>query len=211
MAGEPTPPIDGQPPHTDASAPLDALAGQPIIEVERDGVSYTLLGTAHISQASIDAVRALIASGRFDAVAVELDEQRLRALTDAESLHRLDLFAIIREGKIGLVAANLALAAYQRRLAEKLGVQPGAELKAAAEGAGEAGLPLQLIDREVGLTLRRAWTALGFWGRAKLGVGLAGSLFTDEEVDEEEIEKLKQGDMLERSFGEFAAMDPALY
>ncbi|TXK64457.1 TraB/GumN family protein [Alkalisalibacterium limincola] len=188
-----------------------ALLGQPILEVERDGIHYTLLGTAHISQASIDAVEALVASGRFDAVAVELDEQRLRALTDVESLHKLDLFAIIREGKVGLVAANLALAAYQRRLAEKLGVQPGAELKAAAEGADAAGVPVVLIDREVGLTLRRAWTALGFWGRMKLAMGLAGSLFTNDDVDEAEIEKLKQGDMLERSFGEFAAMDPALY
>jgi len=184
---------------------------QPHLIVERDGVRFTLLGTAHISKASVDAVEAEVASGRYDAIAVELDGQRHRALTDPEALAKLDLFQIIRQGKIGLVAANLALAAYQRRLAEQLGVEPGAELKAAALRAKERDLPLYLIDRDVGTTLKRAWSGLGFWGRSKLMAGLAGSLFIDEKVDEGDIEKLKQGDILESSFGEFAAETPQLF
>lgn len=188
-----------------------ALHSQPQAIVERDGVRYTLLGTAHVSRASIDAVRAEVASGRYDGVAVELDAQRHRALTDPQAMAKLDLFQIIREGKIGLVAANLALAAYQRRLAEQLGVEPGAELKAAAVDAAERGLPVQLIDRDVGTTLKRAWSSLGLWGRAKLMAGLASSLFVDEKVDEGEIEKLKEGDLLESSFGEFAEQTPQLF
>ena len=191
--------------------PADPLHGQPHEIVERDGVRYTLLGTAHVSRASIDAVRAEVASGRYDGVAVELDAQRHRALTDPQAMAKLDLFQIIREGKIGLVAANLALAAYQRRLAEQLGVEPGAELKAAAVDAAERGLPVQLIDRDVGTTLKRAWSSLGLWGRAKLMAGLASSLFVDEKVDEGEIEKLKEGDLLESSFGEFAEQTPQLF
>ncbi|MBP6597136.1 MAG: TraB/GumN family protein [Arenimonas sp.] len=189
----------------------DGLHDQPHAIVERDGVRYTLLGTAHISQASVDAVQAALASGRYDTIAVELDAQRHRALTDPDALAKLDLFQILREGKTGLVAANLALAAYQRRLAEQLGVEPGAELKAAAVGASSRGLGLALIDRDVGTTLRRAFGGLGFWGRAKLMAGLAASLFADEDVDAGEIEKLKQGDFLESSFGEFAAGSPPLY
>jgi pheromone shutdown-related protein TraB len=192
-------------------SPDDSLSGQPHAIVERDGVRYTLLGTAHVSRASIDAVEAAIASGRYDAIAVELDTQRHRALTDPDALAKLDLFQIIREGKIGLVAANLALAAYQRRLAEQLGVEPGAELKAAAMGAKQRDLPLYLIDRDVGTTLKRAWSGLGFWGRSKLMAGLAASLFVDEQVEEHDIEKLKQGDLLESSFGEFAAETPQLF
>ena len=188
-----------------------ALHSQPQAIVERDGVRYTLLGTAHVSRASIDAVRAEVASGRYDGVAVELDAQRHRALTDPQAMAKLDLIQIIREGKIGLVAANLALAAYQRRLAEQLGVEPGAELKAAAVDAAERGLPVQLIDRDVGTTLKRAWSSLGLWGRAKLMAGLASSLFVDEKVDEGEIEKLKEGDLLESSFGEFAEQTPQLF
>ena len=110
-----------------------------------------------------------------------------------------------------MFAANLGLAAYQRRLAEQLGVEPGAELKAAALDARERGLPLHLIDRDVGLTFKRAMQRLGWWGRAKIGGGILASLFADEEVGELDIEKLKQGDMLEASFGEFAQDNPALY
>jgi pheromone shutdown-related protein TraB len=193
------------------SAPGETTDGQPRIVVEREGVRFTLLGTAHVSRASIDAVEAAVASNDFDAIAVELDANRHRAMTDPDALSKLDLFQIIREGKIGLVAANLALAAYQRRLAAQLGVEPGAELKAAAVGAKERELPLHLIDRDVGTTLKRAWAALGFWGRSKLMAGLAAGVFVEEDVDEADIEKLKQGDMLESSFGEFAKETPQLF
>ena len=179
--------------------------------VERDGVRYTLLGTAHVSKTSVDAVRAAIDSGAFDAVAVELDEQRLRAMLDPDALAKLDLVKVLREGKTALFAANLGLAAYQRRLAEQLGIEPGAELKAAVDEAHARGLPMNLIDRDVGITFRRASQRLGWWGRTKLVTGLAMSLFGDEEVGDDEIEKLKQGDMLESSFGEFARENPALY
>lgn len=194
----------------ESSAPFNWRA-QPHAIVERDGVRYTLLGTAHVSRTSVDAVRAAIDSGEFDAIAVELDPQRLAALTDPDALSRLDLVQVIRDGKAALFAANLGLAAYQRRLAEQLGIEPGAELKAAAQEAQVRGLPLHLIDRDVGLTFKRASQRLGWWGRAKLGGGLVMSLFGDEEVGAEEIEKLKQGDLLEASFGEFAAGSPALY
>jgi len=189
----------------------DGLHEQPHAIVEREGVRYTLLGTAHVSQASVEAVEAALASGRYDTIAVELDAQRHVALTDPDALSRLDLFQILREGKTGLVAANLALAAYQRRLAEQLKVEPGAELKAAAVGATERGLRLALVDRDVGITLRRAFGGLGFWGRTKLIAGLGASLLADEEVEAGEIEKLKQGDVLESSFGEFAEGSPPLY
>ena len=141
--------------------PADPLHGQPHEIVERDGVRYTLLGTAHVSRASVDAVRAAVASGDYDSVAVELDPGRLQSLTDPDTLTRLDLVKVIREGKTHLFAANLALAAYQRRLAEQLGVEPGEELKAGALDAQARGLPVHLIDREVGLTFKRALQSLG--------------------------------------------------
>lgn len=196
---------------TEPSPTNAPFLGQPHAVVERDGVRYTLLGTAHVSKTSVDAVRAAIDSGAFDAVAVELDEQRLRAMLDPDALAKLDLVKVLREGKTALFAANLGLAAYQRRLAEQLGIEPGAELKAAVDEAHARGLPMNLIDRDVGITFRRASQRLGWWGRTKLVTGLAMSLFGDEEVGDDEIEKLKQGDMLESSFGEFARENPALY
>lgn len=189
----------------------DPLHGQPHEFVERDGVRYTLLGTAHVSRASVDAVRAAVASGDYDSVAVELDAGRLQSLTDPDTLARLDLVKVIREGKTHLFAANLALAAYQRRLAEQLDVEPGEELKAGALDAKARGLPVHLIDREVGLTFKRALQSLGWWQRTKVGAGILASMFGDEEVGDDEIEKLKQGDLMESSFGEFAAESPQLY
>ena len=198
---------------TDASTDTQPLqiAGQPVVELERDGVHYTLLGTAHVSKASIDAVLAAIDSGRFDAVAVELDEQRHKALTQPDALAQLDLVKVIRERKVAPFAANLALAAYQRRLAEQLGIEPGAELKAAATEAVARNLHLQLIDRDVGITFRRILQGLSWWDRTKLIAGLGGGLFANDEVSEDDIERLKEGDMLESSFGEFARDTPSLY
>lgn len=202
---------DNLPLPTDPAGDDTLFAGQPVRVIERDGVHYTLLGTAHVSHASVEAVEKAIDSGRFDAVAVELDPQRLQALTDPDSLSRLDLVEVIRKGRVALFAANLALAAYQRRLAEQLGIEPGAELKRAVLLANERGLPVHLIDREVGLTFKRASQKLGFFGRIKLMMGLGAGLFSSDEVGADDIEKLKQGDMLESSFGEFADESPALY
>jgi pheromone shutdown-related protein TraB len=191
-------------------APTD-WRDQPHEIVERDGVRYTLLGTAHVSRASVDAVVDAVKNGTFDAVAVELDPQRLQAMTDPDALAKMDLVQVIRNGKTALFAANLALAAYQRRLAEQLGIEPGAELKRAVLEARQRDLPVHLIDREVGLTFKRAADRLGFWQRAKMGGGLLAGLFVDEEVADHDIEKLKQGDILASSFSEFASDSPELY
>ena len=197
---------------TDLSqTPPADFAEQPIIELERDGVHYTLLGTAHVSKASIDAVKSAIDSGRFDAVAVELDSQRHKALTQPDSLAQLDLVKVIREKRIAPFAANLALAAYQRRLAEQIGIEPGAELKMAAMEAEARGLSMQLIDRDVGITFRRILQGLSWWDRVQLIAGVGGGLLTSEDVSEDDIERLKEGDMLESSFGEFAKETPSLY
>ena len=196
------------PPDTDSQ---DALAGQPLLEVERDGCRFILLGTAHISQASVDAVRALLQRERFDAVAVELCEPRFRSLREPNQLASLDLFRVVQEGKVGLVAANLALSAYQRRLARQLGIEPGAEMRAAIEGAETADTPVWRVDRDVGITLRRTYAAVGWWQRLKLMSGLLASVLVDEQVDAGEIEQLKRGDMLESTFSEFASRSEKLY
>ncbi|MCB1553901.1 MAG: TraB/GumN family protein [Xanthomonadales bacterium] len=195
---------------THAAEP-DRLAGQPLREVERDGVHYTLLGTAHVSKASVEAVHALVERGGWDAVGVEVCTPRMQSLRDPDALSKLDLFRVLREGKTGMVAANLALSAYQRRLSEQLGVEPGAEMRAAMEQAEQRGLPAWPIDRDVGLTLRRTYAGLGFWRRAKMLSGLMASVVVDDEVDADEIERLKQGDVLESTFSEFAQRDDRLF
>ncbi len=187
------------------------LENQPIEIVERDGVRYTILGTAHVSRASADAVEHLITSGEFDAVAIELDAGRHAALTDPDRWAKMDLFKVLREGKAGMMAANLALSAFQQRIADQFGIEPGQEMRVAIKTAKEKNLPLLLVDREVGTTLRRVYRNVGFWQRMTLFSGLLAGVFSNEKISEEDIEKLKQGDMLESTFSEFAKSSEKLY
>ena len=197
-------------PETD-SALLPELQGQPIERVQRDGVEYVVLGTAHVSKVSVDAVDALLANEPFDAVAIELCDSRAQSMRDPEAFKQMDLFKVIRQGKAGMVAASLVLSTFQKRLADQSGIQPGAEMKAAMDGADRRGLPLWLVDREVGTTLKRAWHSVGFWQRFGLLGGLLASVFEREAIEQEEIEKLKQGDLLESAFSEFASESKPLY
>ena len=192
-------------------APPDALADQPLARIERDGVEYVLLGTAHVSRASVEAVKALIEREPFDAIAVELCESRARGIRDPEAFAKMDLFQVIRTGKAGMVFASLALSSFQQRIAEQYGIEPGAEMKAAMREADTRGLPLWLVDREIGTTLNHAYRGVRFRDRLGIIGGLIASVFSSDEIDEAEIEKLKQGDILEGAFGEFARESKPLY
>jgi pheromone shutdown-related protein TraB len=196
---------------TDPALLLPALLGQPIEHVQRDGVEYVLLGTAHVSRSSVDAVEALLEHEHFDAVAVELCDSRAQSMRDPEAFKQMDLLKVIRQGKAGMVAASLVLSTFQKRLADQSGIQPGAEMKAAMDRAEQRGLPLWLIDREVGTTLKRAWRSVGFWQRFGLLGGLLASVFEREQIEQVEIERLKQGDLLESAFSEFASESKPLY
>ena len=195
----------------DLTRPAGETARQPVRTVERDGVSYTLIGTAHVSRASAEAVREFATSGDYDAIAVELCQARYDALTAERKWTDLDLYRILREGKAGLVMANLALSAYQRRIAEQFGIEPGAEMRAAAVAAKELDLPLQLVDRDLATTLKRSYANVPWYKRIYLSAGLALGMVSSEEIDEESIEKLKEGDILESTFTEFAEQSPELF
>jgi len=192
-------------------APEQATGEQPIREITRDGVQYVLLGTAHVSPTSVAAVVEMAGSGEYDAIATELCPARHQALTKQQQWKDMDLYRIIREKKAGLVMANLALGAYQRRIAEQFGIEPGAELKAAADAAIAQDIPLQLIDRDLATTLKRSYRAVPWYKRLMLTTGLIMSTVSSEEIDEEQIEKLKEGDILESTFTEFAEKSPELY
>nr|WP_199045182.1 TraB/GumN family protein [Dyella sp. ASV24] len=187
------------------------LHDQPIERVTRDGVEYVVLGTAHVSRTSVEAVEALLAHETFDAIAVELCDSRAQGMRDPDAFKQMDLFQVIRQGKAGMVAASLVLSSFQKRLAEQYGIEPGAEMKAGMDGADQRSIPLWLVDREVGTTLRRAWHSVGFWQRFGLMGGLIASVFERQDIEESEIEKLKQGDMLESAFSEFATNSAPLY
>jgi pheromone shutdown-related protein TraB len=189
----------------------EPLNTEPMATVEIGGSRITLLGTAHISRTSAEKVKELIETGDYDAVAVELCPSRYNSIVDPDALSRMDLFQVIREGKASMVAASLALGAFQQRAADQLGIKPGAEMRQAIDCAQAANLPVLLIDREVGTTLKRIYRNIPWWRRMNLITGLIASVVSSHEVSEEEIERLKEGDILESTFAQFAEEEQDLF
>lgn len=171
----------------------------------------TLLGTAHVSRTSAEKVKELIETGDYDAVAVELCPSRYNSIVDPDALAKMDLFQVIRDGKASMVAASLALGAFQQKAAEQMGIQPGAEMREAIDCAKAAKLPVLLVDREVGTTLKRIYRNVPWWRRMNLVAGLVASVVSSEKVSEEEIERLKEGDILESTFAQFAEEEQDLF
>ena len=120
-----------------------------------------VVGTAHVSRTSIDLVQEQISEFEPDIVAVELCESRLKSLENPSALDNEDLLSIIKDGRSGMILLQSALASQQRRMGIQQGEKPGAELLRAIDIAKEMELPVELIDRDIVTTLRRAWKKMG--------------------------------------------------
>lgn len=184
---------------------------QPMATVMIGDSRITLLGTAHVSRTSAEKVKELIETGDYDAVAVELCPSRYNSIVNPDDLAKMDLFQVVKEGKASMVAASLALGAFQQKAAEQMGIQPGAEMREAIDCAKAAKLPVLLVDREVGTTLKRIYRNVPWWRRMNLMAGLVASVVSSEKVSEEEIERLKEGDILESTFAQFAEEEQDLF
>ncbi len=178
--------------------------------IERQDRTFYLVGTAHISSESVDEVRRVIEEIQPDVVAIELCDTRYAALIDEKRWEKLDIFKVIREGKSLMLLANLAIGAYQRRLGQKLGVKPGAEMLEASKAANDVGARIALVDREIQITLKRTWANIGFWKKITLAGGLFESMFAGngDEVDHDTIEQLKEQAQLSEMLEEFARVLP---
>ena len=178
--------------------------------VEYDSKDITLVGTAHVSPRSVEEVQRVIEELRPDTVCVELDEVRYRSLTDDDYWRKLDIFAVIKQKKVGLLLANTALSSIQRRLGKKLGVVPGAEMLAAVRKAEEVGAELVLADRNIQATFKRTWHNLSWWNKAKVLSFLLIAPFSaiEDEIGEAEIEQLKEEGQMSDWMSEFAKVMP---
>ena len=165
-----------------------------------------LVGTAHISSTSVALVRQQIEDWKPDLVAVELCESRKASLLDPEALENEDLLKILNDGKSHMILLQSALAAEQRRMGVASGEKPGAELLAAIEAAEEADVPVELVDRDVVITLRRAWSKMGL--REKWRV-MDAFLWQEDDADEASVEELlEDSDMLSNLMEEAREVAP---
>ncbi len=169
-----------------------------------------VVGTAHVSRASVAEVEAVIDAIHPDTVCVELDELRYRSLLDAEYWRTLDVASIVREGRVGAVLASIVLASVQKRVGDKLGIRPGAEMLAAARRAETIGANLVLADRSIQVTFHRTWHNLGTLNRLKLLAFLVMAPLSaiEEDIDAEAVERLKEEGSMNDMMSEFAKAMP---
>ncbi|KAF5051959.1 TraB family protein [anaerobic digester metagenome] len=167
-----------------------------------------LVGTAHVSSESVEEVKQEIESFVPDIVAVELDPPRYHTLK--YGAEEPEIGEILKNGQFTQLLIQWALGYVQRRIGMDVGVEPGAEMKAACEAAEERGIRIGLIDRDIRITLQRFWSSMSFVEKLRMGGALALSVFQlggggGEEID---IESLKQQDVITAALEEFRRFSP---
>jgi pheromone shutdown-related protein TraB len=169
-----------------------------------------LIGTAHVSQESVELVKLVIEQEQADGVCVELDEKRFEAISNPNRWESLDLKEIIRRQQLSTLMVNLVLASFQKRLGDKLGVLPGTEMLEAIRMAEKHNIPVTLGDRDVRVTMRRAWRNTPFFRKSLLVSSLMLSIFDTTEVSEDEIRNLKKQDVLSEMMKDLGKEVPTL-
>ena len=175
-----------------------------------DDKEFILLGTAHVSKESAQLVQKVIDQERPDTVCVELCQSRYQSIQQKDRWQDTDIVKVIKEKKSFLLLSNLLLASFQRRIAKQFDIKPGQEMITAIETAETVGAQVHLADRDIRTTLSRTWRVMGFWGKIKLMFQLMLSLGQLDEIKEEDIEKMKQQDVLETLLSEVGKSLPAL-
>ena len=159
---------------TDTTTELpSALEGQPLERIERDGVEYVVLGTAHVSLTSVEAVKALLAQEQFDAIAIELCDSRAQGMRDPEAFKQMDLLQVIRQGKVGMVAASLVLSTFQKRLADQHGIQDRGRPGKGDQGGLDAHRRVEKQATDIGY---RADAGMPDIQLVRVGLGIADEL-----------------------------------
>lgn len=168
-----------------------------ITKLDVNGKEIYLIGTAHVSLTSRQEVKDCIDEVHPDSICIELDEDRYEAFQNPKRWEETDIIQVIRENKTGYMIVNLILSSYQRRIAKKMNVQAGQEMLQGIESAKEINAHLVLADRNIQTTFKRIYRKHSFWQKIKLFSSMILSIFEDEDITNEDIENLKQADVLD--------------
>lgn len=170
-----------------------------------------LIGTAHISQESVDEVRKAIETYKPDIVAVELCKRRYETITKKDKWENTPVTSLIKSNNAYFMLAQTFLSSVQRRLGEEYGVEPGSEMIAAMQEAEKQNLKVALVDRDITITLKRAWRKMGarekfrvVWGFLKAMLG-----YDEEELEELDLKELMKQDVISQMMEEFSKIAPS--
>ncbi|WP_010096506.1 TraB/GumN family protein [Ornithinibacillus scapharcae] len=186
------------------------MTDENISRLEINGKEIILIGTAHVSKTSAEQVKEVIAAENPDSVCVELDEQRYKSITEGSKWKETDIFQVIKDKKATLLLMNLAISSFQKRMASQFGINPGQEMIQGIESAKEIGADLVLADRNIQVTFSRIWRGIGLKGKFMLLTQVIASIFTNETISEDELEKMKSQDMIDSMLDEFTESFPRL-
>lgn len=181
-----------------------------IDRLEVNGKQVLLIGTAHVSKQSADLVEKTINDEKPDTVCVELCQTRLNSLKDSDRWRNMDIVKVIKEKKALLLFINLLLASFQKKMADKFGIKPGQEMINAIKAAEETNAEIIPSDREVQITLSRVWRTMGLWEKLKLMASLVFSFGASDEIEEEDIENMKQEDILQTLLADVKKSHPII-
>ncbi|MCL2549469.1 MAG: TraB/GumN family protein [Methanimicrococcus sp.] len=186
-----------------------------ISEEEAEGVAnpskIIIIGTAHISQKSVQEVRESIERERPDIVAVELDQNRYKGMTDpdANKDQQISFKEILKPGQTFYYLLYSFLAYIQKKMGEQMGVPPGSEMFAAIEGAQEVGAGLSLIDRDIQVTFKRFLAKLSFAEKLKMVYNIVKGMIFGGEMDQEiDINNMTNQDVVTAMIEEFRKFAP---
>ena len=175
-----------------------------------EGKKIILVGTAHISDDSIKEAESVIQEAQPDSVCVELCASRYESIRNADHWKNMDIVKVIKQGKAPMLVMNLILSAFQKKMGDKLGVKPGAEMVKAITIAEDVGSEIVLADRDITITFKRAWGNLSFWEKMKLFTQMLLSVFESPEISKEEVEELKNKDILTEAIEMLAKSFPGI-
>ena len=161
----------------------------------------TIIGTAHVSEESVNEVKDAIYEQHPDVVGIELDRGRYvrlkKQMMGIEEDDTISVSKIIKENKVGLFFTTTLLSYFQSKIGADLDVAPGSEMIGAIEASEDLGIPIALIDRDINTTLQRALNKMGFMEKAKFMFGLLASIFgIGDDEDDIDVEELKNPENL---------------
>lgn len=188
----------------------DAIDHPMVHKLDFEDKHIILLGTAHVSKESARLVEDTIDSFKPDTVCVELCDSRYQTIDQKNRWQNMDIVKIIKEKKAFVLLANLLFAAFQRRIAKRLGVTPGQEMIAAIKSAKKYGANIHLADRDIRVTLTRVMRSMSFWTKIKLLYQMIVSASEMDEISAEDVERMKQEDILQMILAEVGQSMPGL-
>lgn len=168
-----------------------------------------IVGTAHVSEKSVAEVRETILQHRPDIVAVELCSSRYRALTGQDEADEIKISELLSGSKLYFLLVQWLLAYVQKRIGAEMGVKPGSEMLTAIDAARASGARIALVDRDIGITIQRFWSSMGFVEKLKLFWGLVPAAFGFGEEDEIDIDSVTNEDVVTQMISEFRKISPS--